>query len=168
MVIPGNSDKILKIAATGSVIEARTRIFRADHQRRSPAAMDKKSPFPVLPALLLLFSPLVFAPAVQAGSLDAAQAASEIGERRGGQDPLVGNWECSNGVYTWAIFFQANGTLIQQEPTFGNTRNTSWTRVSDQEVILGGGQVLTVTMDGDDEMNAVENKVGATWDCSRK
>jgi hypothetical protein len=57
--------------------------------------------------------------------------------------------------------------LIQQEPTFGNTRNTSWTRVSDQEVILGGGQVLTVTMDGDNEMSAVENKVGATWDCRK-
>jgi hypothetical protein len=130
--------------------------------------MDKKFLSPVLLALLLFFAPLVFAPPAQAAPLDTDGVASDGGERKSAQDPLVGNWECSNGVFTWAIFFQANGTLIQQEPTFGNTRNTSWTRVSDQEVILGGGQVLTVTMDGDNGMSAVENKVGATWDCSRK
>jgi hypothetical protein len=130
--------------------------------------MDKKFLSLVLLALLLFFAPLLFARPAQAGPLDAEQATDDSSERKSGQDPLVGSWECSNGVYTWAIFFQANGTLIQQEPTFGNTRNTSWTRLSDQEVILGGGQVLTVTMDGENEMSAVENKVGSAWDCRRK
>lgn len=118
--------------------------------------------------VLLFFAPLVSARSAQADPYEAAGTAAGESEPAARQDPLVGNWECSNGVYNWAIFFQANGTLIQQEPTFGNTRNTSWTRLTDQEITLGGGQVLTVTMDGDSRMSVVDNKVGSTWDCSRR
>lgn len=84
------------------------------------------------------------------------------------QDPLVGTRECNNGVFTYDFFFQSNGTLIQQEPTFGNIRNASWTRLSDQKISVAGGPLLAITMDGDSRMSVFDSRVGATWDCTRK
>jgi hypothetical protein len=130
--------------------------------------MAQKSLFPAVLVLLLFSASPVSARSAQADPYEATGAAGGSSETKAPRDPLVGSWECSNGVYNYAIFFQANGTLIQQEPTFGNTRNTSWTRLSDQEITLGGGQVLTVTMDGESRMSVVDNKVGSTWDCRRK
>jgi hypothetical protein len=130
--------------------------------------MIRKFLLPAVIVLLLVFVPLVFARSAQAEPSEATGATGGGSEPKVPLDPVVGNWGCSNGVYNWAIFFHANGTLIQQEPTFGNTRDTSWTRLSDQEITLGGGQVLSVTMDGNSRMSVLDTRVGSTWDCTRK
>lgn len=124
----------------------------------------------VILALLFFASPGLVWPA-DLDREDPDEQAREIGERsetKAPQDPLVGTWQCSNGVFNYAIFFQADGIMIQQEPTFGKARNTLWTRLSEKEIALEGGTVLSIEMGGDDRMSVLDTRVGATWDCTRR
>lgn len=130
--------------------------------------MAREYLFPAVIVLLMIFALPAFAPSARAAQDSPESAGDSENAARPALDPLVGAWECSNGVFTYDYFFQANGTLIQQELTFGNTRNASWTRLSDQEISVAGGPLLTITMDGDRRMSVYDGRVGATWDCNRK
>jgi len=130
--------------------------------------MARKYLFPAVIVLWMTFALPAFAPSVRADQNNPEGTAGVAETAKPAPDPLVGNWQCTNGVYNYAFFFRADGTLIQQEPTFGNTRNSSWTRLSEQEITLAGGTRLSVDMDGDDHMSVLDTRVGATWDCSRQ
>lgn len=126
--------------------------------------MMLKTIFPAV-LVLLVFDSSISGLAVQAGTNDSAVTVGGLSDQT---DLLVGSWECSNGVFTYGFHFQANGTLVQQEPTFGNPRTAAWNRLSEHEISVKGGPLLTITLDGDDRMSVFDPRVSATWDCTRK
>ena len=83
-------------------------------------------------------------------------------------DPIVGSWECTNNVFTYAMSFTRNGQVVQQEPTFGNARNTNWSRLSEAEITIAGHVVVGTDFFSDDSLSMTDTRNNTTWECNRQ
>lgn len=82
-------------------------------------------------------------------------------------DPIVGKWSCTNNLFTYDIFFEPNGQMVQQEAVLGNTRVTSWARVGEDQIVLSEGMRLHTEFESQDEFSVENLKSKAVWRCSR-
>lgn len=82
-------------------------------------------------------------------------------------DPLVGTWQCTNKVFTYNMTFFADGLLLQESTTLGPMREVSWTRLSADEILLGGGIKLRTSLSGEDQMTAENLASRAQWECRK-
>lgn len=83
------------------------------------------------------------------------------------QDPLVGTWQCTNNVFNYDITFLADGRLLQESPTFGKVKEGSWERISDDVVLITGGQKLRASFSSSDNV-IIENlsqQGSEPWNC---
>ncbi len=83
-------------------------------------------------------------------------------------DPIIGSWECTNDVFTYAIFFDGSGQVVQQEPTFGNARNTTWSRLNETEILVAGQVALGLDFYSDDSLTITDGRNKTSWECNRK
>ena len=95
-------------------------------------------------------------------------AASGTGAANASSDPIIGSWECTNNVFNYTIFFESNGQVVQQEPTFGNARNTNWSRLNETEIAIAGHVVLRTDFYSDDSVAMTDVRNNTTWECDRQ
>lgn len=90
----------------------------------------------------------------------------------------VGTWQCDNGVFIYKVIFEQGGRMIQQEPTFGKTKELRWSMIGPGEIMLSGsatrktdfnsqGNILQIDFDSQGNMQVRNPASGSNWDCAR-
>lgn len=83
-------------------------------------------------------------------------------------DPLVGNWECANNVFTYDISFFDSGFLVQEDPFLTTVKNSRWSRISDNQFATDQGQSFSTNFHSNDDLTVTSLVNNGTWECSRK
>lgn len=99
---------------------------------------------------------------------DQGSSSSSRAKDRNTIDPLVGNWECTDNVFTYDISFFENGRLVQEEPFFSKAKGGRWSRLSGDRFATDQGVTFSVDFRSDDELNVTNLTNNNLWNCSRK
>ena len=83
-------------------------------------------------------------------------------------DPLVGNWECSNNVFTYDISFYDNGLLVQEEPFFSSAKSSKWSRLNENNIATDRGLTFSTSFQSEDRVTVTNRSNQEVWECSRK
>jgi hypothetical protein len=87
---------------------------------------------------------------------------------RNAVDPLVGSWECTNNVFNYNITFFDDGRIIQEEPFFSTSRNSRWTRMSENRFVTDQGMSFEENFHANGSLTVTNMSNQNVWECSRK
>ncbi len=102
------------------------------------------------------------------GDLEDQLANDGTGRTEQPSDPLIGSWQCTNNVFNNRISFAKTGKVVQQEATFGNARNATWSRLNEREIAVAGNVVIQTDFDSADNLTLTIMRNNATWQCDRR
>ncbi len=83
-------------------------------------------------------------------------------------DPLLGNWQCTNGIQTRNLTFLVSGQVVIEETPLGNISKATWTRLDADRISIAGSVQYEIHFYKVDEFELTEVNRRSTGTCRRQ
>jgi hypothetical protein len=83
-------------------------------------------------------------------------------------DPLLGAWQCTNGIQARNMTFLANGQVVIEEPTLGSINKATWTRLDVERISIAGSVQYEIRFNSTNEFELMEVNRRSTGTCIRQ